>query len=115
MGVGWSLCGWMFGFYGYGWIGQVVVDYVKVFGMKVVWWGLEQGCVCVVVDGELVVKSCEEFFVWLDVILVYVRLKLEIKGIIIVVDFVMMKFWVIFVNILCVGLVEEGVLLVGLS
>ena len=115
MGVGRSLRGRTLGLYGYGRIGQAVADYAKVFGMKVVWWGSEQGRARAVADGELVAKSREEFFVRSDVISVHVRLKPETKGIITAADFAMMKPRAIFVNTSRAGLVEEGALLAGLS
>lgn len=115
MGVGRSLRGRTLGLYGYGRIGQAVADYAKVFGMKVVWWGSEQGCARAVADGELVAKSREEFFARSDVISVHVRLNPETKGIITAADFAMMKPRAIFVNTSRAGLVEEGALLAGLN
>lgn len=115
MGVGRSLRGRTLGLYGYGRIGQAVADYAKVFGMKVVWWGSEQGRARAVADGELVAKSREEFFARSDVISVHVRLKPETKGIITAADFAMMKPRAIFVNTSRAGLVEEGALLAGLN
>lgn len=104
------LYGCILGFYGYGCIVKVVVGYVEVFGMNVVWWGLEDGCVCVVVDGCILVVSCKVFFVEVDVVFVYVRFKFEIWGFIIVGDLGVMCIIVVFVNIFCVGLIESGVL-----
>lgn len=115
MGVGRSLRGRTLGLYGYGRIGQAVADYAKVFGMKVVWWGSEQGRARAVADGELVAKSREEFFARSDVISVHLRLKPETKGIITAADFAMMKPRAIFVNTSRAGLVEEGALLAGLN
>lgn len=115
MGVGRSLRGRTLGLYGYGRIGQAVADYAKVFGMKVVWWGSEQGRARAVADGELVAKSREEFFARSDVISVHVRLNPETKGIITAADFAMMKPRAIFVNTSRAGLVEEGALLTGLN
>lgn len=115
MGVGRSLRGRTLGLYGYGRIGQAVADYAKVFGMKVVWWGSEQGRARAVADGELVAKSREEFFARSDVISVHVRLKPETKAIITAADFAMMKPRAIFVNTSRAGLVEEGALLAGLN
>lgn len=115
MGVGRSLRGRTLGLYGYGRIGQAVADYAKVFGMKVVWWGSEQGRARAVADGELVAKSREEFFARSDVISVHVRLKPETKGIITAADLAKMKPRAIFVNTSRAGLVEEGALLAGLN
>lgn len=115
MGVGRSLRGRTLGLYGYGRIGQAVADYAKVFGMKVVWWGSEQGRARAIADGELVAKSREEFFARSDVISVHVRLNPETKGIITAADFAMMKPRAIFVNTSRAGLVEEGALLAGLN
>lgn len=115
MGVGRSLRGRTLGLYGYGRIGQAVADYAKVFGMKVVWWGSEQGRARAVADGELVAKSREEIFARSDVISVHVRLKPETKGIITAADLAKMKPRAIFVNTSRAGLVEEGALLAGLN
>ena len=115
MGVGRSLRGRTLGLYGYGRIGQAVADYAKVFGMKVVWWGSEQGRARAVADGELVAKSREEFFARSDVISVHVRLNPETKGIITAADLAKMKPRAIFVNTSRAGLVEEGALLAGLN
>ena len=43
MGVGQTLAGRRLGLYGYGRIGKQVAGYARAFGMKVWWWGSDEG------------------------------------------------------------------------
>lgn len=102
------LVGRTLGLYGYGRIGRQVAGYAKAFGMKVVWWGSDDGRARAQADGETVPASREAFFADSDFVSVHVRLKPETRGIITRDDLLAMKPSATFVNTSRSGLVEKG-------
>ena len=82
IGVGKTLHGRTLGLYGYGRIAKRVAGFAKAFGMKVIWWGSDDGRARALADGQLVAKSREAFFAEPDVVSVHVRLKPETRGLI---------------------------------
>lgn len=114
-GVGQTLSGRTLGIYGYGRIGRAVAGYGRAFGMKVVWWGSEEGRVRAAAAGETVAASRAAFFGQSDVVTVHVRLKPETQGIITQDDLLAMKPQATFVNTSRAGLVAPGALLAALA
>ncbi len=109
-GVGQTLKGRTLGLYGYGRIAKAVAGYGNAFGMKVTWWGSEEGRARAAKDGEHVFESRKRFFAEADVISVHVRMKPETRGIIGEADLLAMKLSATFVNTSRAGLVEQGAL-----
>ena len=115
IGVGKTLHGRVLGLYGYGRIAKQVAQYAKAFGMKVVWWGSDEGRARAAADGEIIAASRHAFFARSDVVSIHVRMKPETKGIITAKDFAVMRKDGLFVNTSRAGLIEEGALLAGLE
>ena len=115
IGIGKTLQGRTIGLYGYGRIAKQVAKYAKAFGMKVVWWGSENGRSRAAEDGEIIASNRKEFFSKPDIISIHVRLNNETKNLISPDDFSNMRFDSLFVNTSRAGLIEEGALLAGLN
>jgi D-3-phosphoglycerate dehydrogenase len=115
IGLGKTLQGRTIGLYGYGRIAKQVAKYAKAFGMKVVWWGSENGRSRAAEDGEIIAFNRQEFFSKPDIISIHVRLNNETKNLISADDFSNMRFDSLFVNTSRAGLIEEGALLAGLN
>ena len=115
MGVGQSLAGRQIGLYGYGRIGKAVAGYARAFGMRVVWWGSDDGRARASAQGEMVAESRQAFFADSDFVSLHVRLKPETRGIVTVDDLSAMKPTATFVNTSRAGLVEPGALEAALA
>lgn len=108
MGVGQTLAGRTLGLYGYGKIAGQVARYAQAFGMKVVWWGTEEGRARATADGATVADSRAAFFADSDFVSIHVRLTPLSRGIITAQDLTAMKPGATFVNTSRSGLVEAG-------
>ena len=115
IGVGKTLHGRTLGLYGYGRIAKQVAIYAKAFGLKVVWWGSEDGRARAKADGETVASNRHGFFADLDVVSVHVRMKPETKGLITKEDLAAMRQDALFVNTSRAGLIEKDALLSALN
>jgi len=115
IGVGKTLHGRVLGLYGYGRIGKQVAHYAKAFGMKVVWWGSEEGRARASADGEMIASSRHAFFAESDVVSVHVRMNAQTKGLITAEDLAAMSKTGLFINTSRAGLIEEGALLAALN
>lgn len=111
MGVGQTLSGRVLGLYGYGRIARQVAKYAKVFGLKIIWWGSEEGRARAQADGETVADNRSAFFAESDFVSLHVRLKPATKGLISAQDLAVMKPTATFVNTSRAGLIEPGALL----
>ena len=109
-GVGQTLMGRTLGLYGYGRIANQVAGYARAFGMKVQWWGSEDGRTRAKADGETVPESREAFFATSDFVSVHVRMTPETRGLITAADLLAMKPSATFINTSRAGLVEQGAL-----
>ena len=109
-GVGRTLRGRTLGLYGYGRIGQAVAGYARAIGMKVQWWGSQDGRARATSDGEDVPDTREAFFATSDIVSVHVRLKPETRGIVTADDLAAMEDRALFVNTSRSGLVVPGAL-----
>ena len=110
MGVGRTLRGRTLGLYGYGRIGGAVADYARALGMKVQWWGSEDGRARALADGQIVSESREAFFASSDIVSLHVRLKPATQGIVTAADLAMMPARSLLVNTSRSGLIAPGVL-----
>lgn len=115
MGVGRTLQERTIGLYGYGRIGKAVAGYARAFGMKVIWWGSEEGRARARADGETIAASREDFFSTPDIISVHVRLNATTRHMISASDFANMRSDALFVNTSRAGLLEEGAMLNALN
>ena len=115
IGVGKTLHGRTLGLYGYGRIAKQVAGYAQAFGMKVIWWGSEDGRARAKADGVTVASSRQEFFATPDVISLHVRLKPETTGVITANDLAAMRSDGLLVNTSRAGLIAKGALLDGLN
>ncbi|MFZ5964280.1 D-2-hydroxyacid dehydrogenase family protein [Thalassococcus sp. BH17M4-6] len=107
---GQTLSGRTLGLYGYGKIGKQVASYARAFGMRVVWWGSEDGRARAAEAGETVADSRESFFAEADFVSIHVRLTPDSRGIITEEDLLAMKPGATFVNTSRSGLVQAGAL-----
>lgn len=114
-GVGQTLAGRQLGIYGYGGIGKLVAGMAAAFGMKVVWWGSDQGRDRARAGGVQVAASREAFFAESDFISLQVRLTPETRGLITADDLLAMKESACFINTSRAGLVAPGALLSALD
>lgn len=110
MGVGRTLRGRTLGLYGYGRIANAVAGYAKSLGMRVQWWGSEEGRKRAAADGETVALSREAFFATSDVVSLHVRLKPTTKGIVTAEDLAAMGLRSLLINTSRSGLIECGIL-----
>jgi D-3-phosphoglycerate dehydrogenase len=110
MGVGRTLRGRTLGLYGYGRIAGEVAKYAQAVGLKVQWWGSDQGRARAKADGANVANSREEFFATSDIVSLHVRLKPETKGVITAADLASMQPRALLVNTSRSGLIAPGVL-----
>ena len=115
IGVGKTLNGRVLGLYGYGRIAKQVAIYAKAFGMKVVWWGTEDGRARAQADGETIASNRHAFFAEPDVVSVHVRMKPETKGLITAEDLGAMRRDALFVNTSRAVLIEKEALLTALN
>jgi D-3-phosphoglycerate dehydrogenase len=107
---GQTLSGRRLGLYGYGRIAGQVAKYAEAFGMKIWWWGSEEGRARAAADGAEVAPSREAFFADSDFVSVHVRLKPATRGIITAQDLMAMKPSASFINTSRSGLVADGAL-----
>lgn len=114
-GVGQTLAGRRLGIYGYGGIGTLVAGMAAAFGMKVVWWGSEDGRARARGDGVQVAASREAFFAESDFVSLQVRLTPETRGLISAQDLLAMKDSACFINTSRAGLVAPGALMAALD
>ena len=109
-GVGRTLRGKTIGLYGHGRIANAVATYAKALGVKVQYWGSEQGRARALGQGETVPESREAFFKTSDIVSLHVRLKPETRGIITADDLSHMSARSLLVNTSRSGLIAPGVL-----
>jgi D-3-phosphoglycerate dehydrogenase len=110
MGVGRTLRGRTLGLYGYGRIAREVAAYAKAIGLKVQWWGSEQGRARAKADGERLAEGRDAFFATSDIVSLHVRLKPETKGIITVAELPALQPRALLVNTSRSGLIGPGIL-----
>ncbi len=110
MGVGQTLAGRRLGLYGYGRIAKQVAVYAQAFGMKVWWWGSDEGRARVRADGAELAPDRASFFADSDFVSLHVRLKPATRGIITAEDLLAMKPSASFINTSRSGLVAPGAL-----
>ncbi len=109
-GVGRTLRGRTLGLYGYGRIANAVARYAEAIGMKVQFWGSDEGRGRAKADGRTVPDSRHDFFGGSDIVSLHVRLKPTTKGIITVEDLAAMQSRALLVNTSRSGLIAPGVL-----
>ena len=109
-GVGRTLRGRTLGLYGHGKIAGAVAQTAKALGLKVQWWGSEQGRARALAAGETIAASREAFFATSDIVSVHVRMNASTKGLITAADLGHMQPRALFVNTSRSGLVVMGAL-----
>ncbi|HJZ73546.1 MAG TPA: D-2-hydroxyacid dehydrogenase family protein [Vicinamibacterales bacterium] len=110
IGVGSTLRGRILGIHGYGRIGQVVAEYGRTFGMRVMIWSREASRQRAVADGYEVAESQRIFYETCDVVSLHMRLVAGTRGIVTETDLRCMKPTALIVNTSRAGLVEPGAL-----
>jgi D-3-phosphoglycerate dehydrogenase len=109
-GVGRTLRGRTLGLYGYGRIAGAVATDAKAMGIKVQWWGSEEGRARALAAGETIAMSREAFFATSDIVSVHVRMNAATRGLITAQDLGQMQPRALFVNTSRSGLVAAGAL-----
>lgn len=112
---GQTLSGRQLGLYGYGKIARQVAIYAKALGMRVVWWGSDQGRARALAEGEPVAASRQEFFAQSDVVSLHVRATPQTWGLISAADLAAMGPGAILVNTSRAALIEPGALLAAVQ
>lgn len=115
LGLGRTLNGLTFGIWGYGKIGQMVAQFAKAFGMKVMIWGSESSRKKAQEHGFIAADSKQKFFRSADVVSLHLRLNEQTKGCVTKADLALMKPDSLFVNMSRSGLVEQSALYEELS
>ncbi len=113
-GVGTTLRSKTLGIYGYGRIGEVVAEYGRVFGMKVLVWAREASREQARAAGWDVAASKEAFFESCDVLSLHMRLVAATRGIVTATDLGRMKPSALLVNTSRAGLIEPDALVAAL-
>lgn len=108
---GYSLHGRTLGIYGYGNIGQLVAQYGKAFGMRVLIWGREGSRSRALADGFEVVDYQRELFAHSDIVSLHIKLTPETRGIVTLDDLTAMRSTALFVNTSRAELVASGALI----
>jgi D-3-phosphoglycerate dehydrogenase len=114
LGLGRALYGRTLGIWGYGQIGEIVAEYGRTFGMKVMIWGSESSRAQAVERKLLAAASQEEFFSQADVVSIHLRLVDATRGIVKAADLARMKPDALFVNTSRAELVEPNALATSL-
>ena len=109
-GVGRTLRGRTLGLYGHGRIAGAVAGYARAIGMKVQYWGSDEGRRRAAAAGETLPASRADFFATSDIVSLHVRLKPETRGIITAEDLAAMPPRALLVNTSRSGLIAPGVL-----
>ncbi len=110
MGVGRTLRGRTLGLYGYGKIAKALAGYAKAIGLKVQWWGSDEGRARAAAAGETVADNRDAFFASSDIVSLHVRLTAETRGLITADDLAAMQPRALLVNTSRSGLIAPGVL-----
>jgi D-3-phosphoglycerate dehydrogenase / 2-oxoglutarate reductase len=114
-GIGMTLKGKTLGIWGYGAIGQLVADYGRCFGMKVVVWGSAKAQALATQNGLAVAASREELFERCDVLSLHLRLSEKTRGVVTFEALSRMKPTALLVNTSRAELIEEGALVSALN
>ena len=114
-GVGMTLKGKTLGIWGYGRIGQLVADYGRAFGMRVVIWGSEPSRTRALAAGHGVAQSRDAFFSDCDVLSLHLRLNDATRGCVSVEDLSLMKPTALLVNTSRAELIQENALVGALN
>jgi D-3-phosphoglycerate dehydrogenase / 2-oxoglutarate reductase len=114
-GLGVVLKGKTLGIWGYGKIGQLVADYGKAFGMRVLVWGSQASREKAVEHGHEAAASRDALFSESDVLSLHLRLNEETFGIVTLDDLNRMKPTSLLVNTSRAELVEPDALIAGLN
>lgn len=114
-GLGSVLKGKTLGIWSYGKIGQIIANYGRAFGMRVIVWGRDASRERAQADGFELASSRQEFFEQSDVLSIHLRLNDETRSIVKLDDLMRMKPNALFVNTSRAELVEQDALLTALN
>jgi D-3-phosphoglycerate dehydrogenase / 2-oxoglutarate reductase len=114
-GVGMVLRGKTLGIWSYGKIGQIVAQYGRAFGMRVIVWGSETSRARAASDGFDVAISKDGFFETADVLSLHLRLSDTSAGCVTLEDLARMKPTSLLVNTSRAELIEPEALLTALN
>ena len=114
-GVGMTLRGRTLGVWSYGRVGQLVADYGRAFGMRVVIWGSETARARAGADGFEVAASKAGFFESADVLSLHLRLGETSTGCVSLEDLSRMKPTALLVNTSRAEIIQPEALLAALN
>jgi D-3-phosphoglycerate dehydrogenase len=109
--IGSTVYGKTIGIWGYGKIGQLIAQYAKTFGAKVMVWGSEHSRKKAVNDGFQMAENQEQFFKTADIISLHLRLNENTLEIVKEKDLMNMKPNAVIINTARAELIEKGALL----
>jgi D-3-phosphoglycerate dehydrogenase / 2-oxoglutarate reductase len=113
--IGSLLLGKTLGIWGYGKIGQLVANYGKAFGMRVLVWGSDQSRHKATADGHQSAASREAFFSESDVLSLHLKLTDNTRHCISATDLALMKNTALLVNTARAELLEPDALISALN
>lgn len=113
--MGSTINGKTIGIWGYGKIGKRIANYAKVFGAKVLLWGIANSRETAIKDGFESANSKEEFFRNTDILTLHLRLTESTYDIVKEADLKRMKPSSIIINTSRAELIEKGALLRSLK
>ncbi len=114
-GMGTVLRGRTLGIWGYGKIGQMVAEFGRAFGMKILVWGREASQQKAQTDGAEVALSQADFFERSDVLSLHLRLNDDTRHVVKAEDLARMKTTALLVNTSRAELIEPDTLIAGLN
>jgi D-3-phosphoglycerate dehydrogenase len=110
VGIGQSVQGQTLGILGYGRIGQLLAQYGKAFGMRILVWGRERTQAVARETGVELAGSREDFFRRSDVLTLHMRMNESSRHSVTRSDLALMKPTALLVNTSRPGLIEPGAL-----
>ncbi len=114
-GLGFSLHGKTLGIWGYGRIGELVANYAKAFGMRVLVWGSDAARQRAVEKGFEAAPDRQEFFAQCDVLSLHLRLTEATTACVTADDLARMKPTALLVNTARAELIEPDALIAALN
>lgn len=113
--IGSTVHGKTIGIWGYGKIGQLIAQYARVFGARVLVWGSQVSRDKAISDGFEQAETKETFFKSADIITLHLRLNQNTFGLVRLEDLLMMKSNAVLINTARAELIEKGALLTFLK
>ena len=114
-GIGTVLKGKTLGIWGYGKVGEIVANFGRAFGMRVLVWGREGSLQRAKAAGLEIAAHQKDFFEQCDILSLHLRLVDQTRGIVTLEDLALMKRSALLVNTSRAELIEAEALIAALN